>query len=432
MFGLATKIPCLTTIAQSKVYALVTHIEKIQTLVDDTIDQCHYFAFNAAAATNDVYTLKQMLRLKDIKEFVLAMIKEIDDHESRDHWVVMERSKMPKGKKTILSVWAFKRKRLPDGTVLKHKARLNTHGGMQQWGINYWETNAPVVNWISVRLLLVLLIVHSFKTKSIDFVLAFPRSELDRDVYMELPYGFQVGDRRQYVLKLKKNLYGLCDASYNWFQKIVEGLEAEGFVHSEIDQCVFLRNDCIIMLYVDNMIAMSKNKEELEDIAKNLKRKDYILTDEGSFTKYLGVDVKYKSKGNIELIEPFLIQRIIDLLGLESEGTHNTKSTLATKLLLHKDLKGENRKNNWTYRQAVGMLTYLQATSRPDLAMSVHRCARFSVKPMLTHERAVKRIGRYLLATKDKGIVFKSDGEKGLECFVNANFAGCCSNENAE
>ena len=34
---------------------------------------------------------------------------------------------------------------------MKHKARLFSHGGMQQWGVNYWETYSPVVNWISVR-----------------------------------------------------------------------------------------------------------------------------------------------------------------------------------------------------------------------------------------------------------------------------------------
>ena len=103
---------------------------------------------NATSVTNDVYTLKQTLKLDDIKGFVVAMLKEVEDHEQRDHWAVVERSSMPKGAKSILSVWAFKRKRLPDGTVLKHKARLNAHGGMQRWGIDYWETYTPVVNWI--------------------------------------------------------------------------------------------------------------------------------------------------------------------------------------------------------------------------------------------------------------------------------------------
>ena len=153
---------------------------------------------------------------------------------------------------------------------------MNAHGGMQRWGIDYWETYAPFVNWISVRLMLALSIAHGLKTKSIDFVLAFPQAELERDVFMELPYGFSCENKRNYVLKLKKNLYGLCDASYNWFNKITQGLESEGFVKSEIDQCVFLHKDCIVLLYVDDMIAMSKDDKVLEDIVTNLKRKNYI------------------------------------------------------------------------------------------------------------------------------------------------------------
>ena len=66
-----------------------------------------------------------------------------------------------------------------------------------------------------MRLLLILSINHNLDTKSIDFVLAFLQATLERDVFMELPYGFEYGPRGKYVLKLKKNLYELADATYN-------------------------------------------------------------------------------------------------------------------------------------------------------------------------------------------------------------------------
>ena len=78
------------------------------------------------------------------------------------------------------------------------------------------------------------------------------------------------------------------------------------------------------------------------------------------------------------------------------------------------------------------MLTYLQGTTRPDIAMAVHQCARLSINPMLSHERAIKHIGRYLLGSKDRGIVFKPDSQKGLECYVDADFAGGWSKEDAQ
>ena len=80
------------------------------------------------ASTNNVYTLKKMLRLKDIKEFVTAIIQEISDHEDRDYWVLMKRADVQKGAKIISSVWQFKINRLSDGTITKHEARLNAHG----------------------------------------------------------------------------------------------------------------------------------------------------------------------------------------------------------------------------------------------------------------------------------------------------------------
>ena len=215
---------------------------------------------------------------------------------------------------------------------------------MQCWGVDYWETYAPVVNWISVRLLMILSIIHNLDTKSIDFLLAFPQATLERDVFMEMPYGFEYGEKGKYVLKLKKNLYGLSDGSNNWFNKLTEGLESEVFVRLEVDQCVFLREDSVILVYVDDMIALSKDKQALEKLVINLRKKSFILTDEGSLDKYLGVDVKRKKNGELELVQPFLIERILTLLGMKEESVQNSKPTPAVKPLLNKDLSGENRK----------------------------------------------------------------------------------------
>ncbi len=69
-------------------------------------------------------------------------------------------------------------------------------------------------------------------------------------------------------------------------------------------------------------------------------------------------------------------------------------------------------------------MSYLQGHTQPDISMPVHQTARYSNDPMLVHEQAITRIGRYLLGTKEKGIKYKIDKSKGLECYVDANFAG--------
>ena len=94
------------------------------------------FAYAAVNDSNETYTLKEMLKQKDVANFVEAMIKEVNDHESRKHWICVPRSAIPQETETILAIRSFKRKRLPDGTIIKWKARLCCHGGMQRWGIN--------------------------------------------------------------------------------------------------------------------------------------------------------------------------------------------------------------------------------------------------------------------------------------------------------
>ena len=390
---------------------------------DGTLNAIHPFAF-ATNADNDTFTLKHMLQQEDRAEFIKAMLVELNEHESREHWTLLPRSVMPQSAKTILSIWSFKRKRFPDGRIMKYKARLCAHGGMQRWGEDYWETYSPVVNWVSVRALMVLSLIHGLETKSIDFVLAFPQADLDTDVYMELPFGFDCDGSRSYVLKLNKSLYGLKNSSRNWFQHLTSGLKTRGFIPSQVDPCILYREDCIILVYVDDCIIFSKSSKTNDDLVTSLQNgpENYQLTDEGDLTKYLGVDIDRRPDGSFELRQPYLIERC--LAAMEINDKVNPKSIPATKPLLHKDKDGDSRKTQWNYRQVIGMLNYLQGSTRPDISMATHQCARFTSDPKASHERAVRYIGKYLLGTKTRGIIYKPDPKKGIECFVDADFAG--------
>ena len=68
--------------------------------------------------------------------------------------------------------------------------------------------------------------MHELPTRSIEFVLSFLPSDLDADVFMELPLGMGVdGNRGEWVLKLNKPLYGTNQASANWFDLLKTGIE---------------------------------------------------------------------------------------------------------------------------------------------------------------------------------------------------------------
>jgi hypothetical protein len=172
--------------------ARVMHYEEaVELNVDGSINTTHPFSFATTTANNEAYHFHQAMQEDDREEFIAAMIKELEDHTKNNHWVLVARDKigdMP----TIKAIWSFKRKRRPDGSLLKHKARLCAHGGMQVYGVNFWDTYAPVVNWISIRMMLTLSVIHKLYTTSIDFTLAFPQADADVEIYMEIPIGCEV------------------------------------------------------------------------------------------------------------------------------------------------------------------------------------------------------------------------------------------------
>jgi hypothetical protein len=97
----------------------------------------------------------------------------------------------------------------------------------------YWRghpgKNTSVVNTVTVCLILLLARIYKLESKAIDFVLAFPQAELDVNIWMYLSIGFQVDTENEskcYILKLNKSLYGLQQASLNWFKKLKQGLTA--------------------------------------------------------------------------------------------------------------------------------------------------------------------------------------------------------------
>ena len=89
-------------------------------------------------------------------------------------------------------------------------------------------------------------ILHGLDTKIIDFVLAFPKTEIDTDIFLEIPAGMRLNDYAienqsgLYVLKLNKSLYGLKQASANWYEMLTKGLIDQGFKQFKVDPCVFI------------------------------------------------------------------------------------------------------------------------------------------------------------------------------------------------
>jgi hypothetical protein len=395
----------------------------------------HPMAFQLSTQLSDSPNLRDILRLSDEEEkqgWFEAMDTELNALLDKQTFRKVPRSvPLSQNKEIVGTTWVFKRKRKPDGTVIKRKARLVVRGDQQQQvGQDRSSTYSPVVNWSTVRLLFTLATTFRLKTTQIDFRNAFVQSNLPDPIYVELPPGGYKNhpDNAGMVLEVSKSLYGDRRAPQLWYKHLRTALESLGFTMDKHDTCLFTKNNCVFVVYVDDAIIVSPDQAIIDGVIRGLENLGLDLERMGSMSDFLGVKITQLEDGTLELTQPSLIQRLIELLGLTQARPVSTPADGG----LGKCSKDPPANGDFNYRSAIGMAMFLTNNTRLDCAMAVHQCARFSSDPRLRHEQAVKRIGRYLLGNSSNGLIIRSTGDLTLDCYVDADFCGLFNYEDAE
>jgi len=204
----------------------------------------------------------------------------------------------------------------------------------------------------------------NLKSRQVDYNQAFPQAPLDDPVFMRMPQGWFVapdGKLRQHPdPKYHDTMHyiKLCckQAARNWFKYLSAGLLSHGFTQSKLDPCLFLRHDCIMVIYTDDCLIFAKEDSTINALLSALSQ-TYKLEDQGTVNDYLGICISkdFTSK-TISMIQTGLINSILDDLNLVSSS--NTKDTPALGIL-HPDPNGAPRQESWNFRSVIGKLNFL-------------------------------------------------------------------------
>jgi hypothetical protein len=361
------------------------------------------------------------------------MQEEITNHNNGKHWMVVALDQVPEGTKVLDAVWAMRRKRrIGSGEIYRWKARLNIHGGQQVKEENYWETYAPVVTWPTIRLCLTLAILKGWHTRQTDFVQAYPQAPVETDLYMKIPAGYnQPGiSKSTHCLKILMNLYGQKQGGCVWNIFLDQKLKKIGFQVSKLDPCLYYRDNVLFLIYVDDGIWLSPSSKAVDEAIQDLIKASLKIEDQGDLNDYLAVKVEKLQDGRFKLSQPQLIRSLIADLHFQANTKEKQTPAVTTKIL-DRDPHGAPFDGSFHYRSVIGKLNFLEKSTRPDLAYSVHQCARFSQDPKQSHGDAVKRIVRYLKGTAMEGLILSPDTNLSLHCYVDSDFCGMWKKEDA-
>ncbi|KAM0982243.1 hypothetical protein ACFX2A_015487 [Malus domestica] len=386
------------------------------TSVDNDVMFCGFTAILDIHDSLEPSHYKQAVLSEDWRN---AMKEEFVSLQKQGTWELVP---PPVDRNVIGSKWVYKIKKDQDGKVSRYKARLVTQGYSQEQGLDYDETFSPVVRHTTVRLVLSLAAMQGWELRHLDVKNAFLHGELQEEVFMKQPQGFQDPQHPNHVCKLLKSLYGLKQAPRAWNAKFTSYLPSLDFQSSHSDPSLFVKvcgNDVVILLlYVDDIIITGSSSFLIQQVIAELSSA-FDMKDMGKLTYFLGLQITYKDNGDIFINQSKYVTDLLHKAGMINCRPCSTPSKPHTQLL--KD-EGEPLADPTVYRSLVGALQYLTFT-RPDIAYAVNYACQFMTTPTEAHFCLVKRILRYLKGTWQCGLTYSAQANMDLLAYSDADWA---------
>ncbi|CAJ2671288.1 unnamed protein product [Trifolium pratense] len=380
-------------------------------------------------AENDPENFSQAMSCKESNLWYDAMKDEMNSMKNNNVWDLVE---LPNGMKAIGCKWVFKTKRDSLGNIERYKARLVAKGFTQKEGIDYTETFSPVSKKDSLRVILALVAHFDLELHQMDVKTAFLNGDLEEEVYMKQPEGFFSNDGEHLVCKLKKSIYGLKQASRQWYLKFHGIISSFGFVENPMDQCIYQKvsgsKTCFLILYVDDILLASNNNGLLHEV-KQFLSKNFDMKDMAEASYVIGIKIhRDRHRGVLGLSQETYINKVLERFRMQNCSPSVAPIVKGDKFNLNQcpknDFEREQMKNI-PYASVVGSLMYAQVCTRPDIAFAVGILGRYQSNPGMDHWKAAKKVLRYLQGTKDNMLMYRQTDNLDVIGYSDSDLAGC-------
>ncbi|GMF39835.1 unnamed protein product [Phytophthora fragariaefolia] len=282
----------------------------------------------------DPETVDDALSGPDAETWIEALQKEYGDLMRNNTWELVER---PKDKKVLTGKWVLVQKRDAHGNVVRHRARITIKGCQQRYGIDYWETYAPVVSQESK--------VYSADSATLWTLLS---------PFAVKPVWVEAG-------------------SIDMVQTLDKHLRSCGFHRLKMDGDLYVRtvggSPVFVSVYVDDLVIAGTD-DNIKLVMQGLRAK-FEIKDLGPVTDLLHMEISYVPDQVLWISQRGYIDKLLKRFGMESCRPVTTPQAVGNLPdPVDDDQRGVNDPNI-PYRELVGGLQYLVQGTRPDIANAV-------------------------------------------------------------
>ena len=352
-----------------------------------------------------VLNYEEAMQSNDINKWKEAVDKEVANFDKHKVYKPVKRSSVPADAKIVDTTWAMKKK--ANGT---YKARCNVRGFQQIDGKHYdsHHISSPVTNDVTIRVLFVIMMMCMWYAYILDVCGAFLHGKFRNGevIYTEVPDGFRnKWNPKVWLWLLLKTCYGLKQASYEFWVKLLNSMKKMGYSRSNADPCLYYRwknNSLNVWVsWVDDLINFGPKEEVLQN--KEEFQKQFECDDVGWMNEYVGCKVNINRKENaMKITQPVLLQSFKDEFDLP---TKSYDTPAEPRQILDpadaSDILGKQEQEK--YRSGVGKLLHLMRWSRPEIWNAVRELSKHNGKCNEQHMKAMKRVMKYAVDTPNRG-----------------------------
>jgi hypothetical protein len=267
---------------------------------------------------------------------------------------------------------------------------------------------------ISIRNILTLLEVEDFYLVQLDVKTMFLHGDLEEEIYMQKPQGYEVKGKKNLVFNLKKILYGLKKAPRMWYLKFDKFMMERGYSRCHSDQCVYFKrlengSYIIFLMYVDDILVVGSNMQDI-NVLKGKLSISFSMKDLGAVKKILGMRItRDKKNRKLTLSQAKYIEKVLERFRMHNEKIVSTPLVSHFKLTkeicpnTHEEIKYMSKV---PYSSTFGSLMYVMVCTRQGITNALGVVRRYMDNLGKEHWEVVKWIIRYLRGTCTHALCF--------------------------
>ena len=354
----------------------------------------------------------EAMSMPDADKWAEAVEEEYKRMLDNKVWTVVDRSEVPKGAKVLSSTWAMKKK--SNG---KHRARIYARGFEQIDGQHYDENDkaAPVVNEMTIRMFVVLIIMANWCAQIIDVKGPFcsvPSNLSIRCAWKCLRDSRSISQSGLCCYLVKQSTDGTKQAALQFWRYLVSGLKEKGYKKSMADVCLYYQWTAagyltMAISWVDDCLLGGPKSTVLEVKERTMEKFD--VDDQGEMEEHIGCKVKRnQQEGWMRFTQPVLMQSFEDEFDFPATGRNKVLPAPAGSQL-RKSEDTVSEEDHATCRTGVGKLLHMMKWSRPDCLNRTRELSKFVQHPAIEHLKAMCDLVLHTLNTPNRGTTFKPE-----------------------